>query len=115
MSEDLQSLREEAMEDPVEFTLRFPRTLLERVTQRSKEVGGYQGSRSRYIRVLVAREMDKDFEVRFTDHFLDWWKYRGKGEPQQIVGAMARARAIGMTFPDKLRMVLKTFIDQGLL
>lgn len=96
----------------VEFSIRLPRDLHEKVRLRAMAVGQ---SNAVYIRGLIYRECQGDPEEKFVDQLMEWWVYRGQGDRQQLIGAKARAEAIRMTFSRKLRMVIKQFLDHGLL
>jgi hypothetical protein len=54
-------------------------------------------------------------DEHFEKVLVKWWEWKGQGDPQQLVGARARAKAIGYSLPMKLRIVMKMCLDQALL
>jgi len=97
---------------PISFHIYVTEELDKAIRARAEEHGL---SIVRYIRLLLERETTPDPDERFVQHFKTWWGVRGQGDPQQIVGAEARAQSLRMTFAHKFRTVVKQFLDQGLL
>ena len=68
-----------------------------------------------YVRELIERDVLPDPDAKFLAQLQHWWGFRGQGDPNQIVGARFRAEGAGMTFAFKFRMMVKQFLDLGLI
>jgi hypothetical protein len=96
----------------------MPAELLHRLRMEAEAAGL---SVSEYARALLERAVQtqeaavSDLEALFETRLIEWWAYRGQGDPGQIVGARVRAQAIGMTLAGKMRQVLKECLDHALL
>lgn len=92
--------------------VRVPTDLYDRI---KAEAEGLNVPMTEYVRELLLREFAYDPEERFTRQLADWWKWRGQGDPQVIVGAIGRARAAGMTFSRKFRMMMTVMLQQQMI
>ena len=68
-----------------------------------------------YLRGILEREAMENPDERFIDHLTKFWGYRGQGDPNEILGAVARAKGLGMPFGIKFRQALKVLLDHSLL
>lgn len=74
---------------------------------------------SDYVRMVIEKELDPNVlpnaPTNIYPILFSWWERTQKMDGGQLVGAKARAEAIGMTFDGKFAMTLKMMLDQSLL
>jgi hypothetical protein len=100
------------------LSLRISVDLARQLRQQAEATNLTFSEYARALLELAAQDREAaigDPDALFEKHLIEWWAYRGQGDPGQMVGAGVRAQAIGLSLASKLRRVLKQCIDHGLL